>query len=114
MVGKATVDGLTTNRSITAYGDSFRGQAPLWFYVLAEAQYMWCSRARVMDGDDLTKNTLPGHLGPVGAQLVAETFIALMDLDPDSVLHAPHQWQPSYGQGLRFGMVDLIRTAGLG
>lgn len=114
MVGKATVNGLTQNLPITAYGDSFRGQAPLWFYVLAEAQYTWCARARVMDGDDLAKNTLPGHLGPVGAQLVAETFIALMDLDPDSVLHAPHQWQPIYGQELRFGMVDLIRTAGLG
>ncbi len=114
MVGKATVAGLTTNRSITAYGDSFRGQAPLWFYVLAEAQYTWCSRARALAGDDLAKNTLPGHLGPVGARLVAETFVALMELDPDSVSHAPRQWQPTYGQGPRFGMVDLIRTAGLG
>ncbi len=114
MVGKATVAGLTTNRSITDYGDSFRGQAPLWFYVLAEAQYTWCSRARALAGDDLAKNTLPGHLGPVGARLVAETFVALMELDPDSVLHAPRHWQPTYGQGPRFGMVDLIRTAGLG
>ena len=114
MVGKATVAGLTTNRSITDYGDSFRGQAPLWFYVLAEAQYTWCSRARALAGDDLAKNTLPGHLGPVGARLVAETFVALMELDPDSVLHAPRHWQPTYGQGARFGMVDLIRTAGLG
>ncbi|MFM2350395.1 MAG: hypothetical protein RIR04_1361 [Pseudomonadota bacterium] len=114
MVGKATVAGLTTNRSITAYGDSFRGQAPLWFYVLAEAQYTWCNRARAHARDDLAKNTLPGHLGPVGARLVAETFVALMELDPDSVLHAPRHWQPTYGQGPRFGMVDLIRTAGLG
>jgi hypothetical protein len=114
MVGKATVAGLTNNRSITDYGDSFRGQAPLWFYVLAEAQYTWCSRARALAGDDLAKNTLPGHLGPVGARLVAETFVALMELDPDSVLHAPRHWQPTYGQGARFGMVDLIRTAGLG
>ena len=114
MVGKATVDGLSENRSITDYGDSFRGQAPLWFYVLAEAQYTWCKRARAHDGDDLAKNALPGHLGPVGGRLVAETFVALMELDPDSVLHAPRRWRPPYGQGLRFGMVDLIRTAGLG
>jgi hypothetical protein len=114
MVGKATVEGLTANQSITAYGDSFKGQAPLWFYVLAEAQYTWCSRARRLKGDDLAKNTLPGHLGPVGGQLVAETFVALMELDPDSVLHAPRHWQPLYGQGSRFGMVDLVRTAGLG
>ena len=114
MVGKATVDGLTENQSITAYGDSFKGQAPLWFYVLAEAQYTWCNRARAHTGDDFAKNTLPGHLGPVGGQLVAETFVALMELDPDSVLHAPRDWQPLYGQGSRFGMVDLVRTAGLG
>jgi hypothetical protein len=40
--------------------------------------------------------------------------VALMELDPDSVLHAPRDWQPLYGQGSRFGMVDLVRTAGLG
>ena len=114
MVGKATVEGLATNQPITAYGDSFRGQAPLWFYVLAEAQYAWCNRARASSGDDLAKNTLPAHLGPVGARLVAETFVALMELDADSVLHAPRHWQPHYGQGPRFGMVDLVRTAGLG
>ncbi len=113
-VGKATVDGLATNRSIVDYGDSFRGQAPLWFYVLAEAQYTWCRRARAHGGGDLAKNTMPGRLGPVGGRLVAETFVALMELDPDSVLHAPRRWQPDYGQGPRFGMVDLIRTAGLG
>lgn len=113
-VGKANVDGLLENKSITDYGDSFRGQAPLWFYVLAEAQAHWNRRATAHEGDDFAKNVLPGHLGPVGGHLVAETFIALMELDPDSVLHAPRDWQPSYGEGVRFGMVDLIRTAGLG
>jgi hypothetical protein len=113
-VGKANVDGLSENKSITDYGDSFRGQAPLWFYVLAEAQAHWSQSATAHQGDDFAKNVLPGHLGPVGGNLVAETFIALMELDPDSVLHAPRNWQPSYGNGARFGMVDLIRTAGLG
>lgn len=113
-VGKANVDGLLENKSITDYGDSFRGQAPLWFYVLAEAQAHWSQSANAHQGDDFAKNVLPGHLGPVGGNLVAETFIALMELDPDSVLHAPRNWQPIYGNGARFGMVDLIRTAGLG
>lgn len=113
-VGKATVDGLAENRSITDYGDSFRGQAPLWFYVLAEAQAQWNQRAQTHGGDDLAKNTMPGRLGPVGSHLVAETFVALLELDPDSVLHAPRDWRPSYGDGARFGMVDLVRTAGLG
>ena len=45
---------------------------------------------------------------------VAETFVALMDLDPASVLHAPVDWRPGYGSDGLFGMVDLVRTAGLG
>ena len=113
-VGKASVDGLTDNRSITDYGDSFRGKAPLWFYVLAEAQQDWCSRALNLNGNTLAKNTLSNQLGPVGGRLVAETFVSLMDLDPTSVLHAPASWRPSYGIGNGFGIVDLVRTAGLG
>jgi hypothetical protein len=113
-VGKASVEGLTENRSITDYGDSFRGKAPLWFYVLAEAQHDWTSRASILNGNNLAKNTVPNQLGPVGGRLVAETFVALMDLDPASVLHAPANWRPSYGIGHGFGIVDLVRTAGLG
>jgi hypothetical protein len=96
-VGKASVEGLNENRSIADYGDSFRGRAPLWFYVLAEAQHEWCARASSLSGDALAKNTVPSHLGPVGGRLVAETFVALMDLDLASVLHAPVDWRPSYG-----------------
>jgi hypothetical protein len=113
-VGKASVEGLTENRSIIDYGDSFRGKAPLWFYVLAEAQQEWRSRALILPGDALAKNTQPTRLGPLGGRLVAETFVALMDLDPASVLYAPNDWRPSYGNGDRFGIVDLVRTAGLG
>jgi hypothetical protein len=112
-VGKASVDGLAENRSIVDYGDSFRDQAPLWFYVLAEAQHDWCTRVSGMSGDASAKNVAPNRLGPVGGRLVAETFIALMDLDPASVLHAPADWRPTYGVGSRFGMVDLLRVAGL-
>jgi len=67
-----------------------------------------------MNGTPLAKNTVSNQLGPVGGRLVAETFVALMDLDPTSVLHAPASWRPSYGIGDGFGIVDLVRTAGLG
>jgi len=113
-VGQATVDGITENRSIADYGDSFRGNAPLWFYILAEAQYDWSSRASALSGNASAKNTLPTRLGPLGGRLVAETFVALLDLDPDSVLHAPADWRPRYGNDNHFGIVDLVRTAGLG
>ncbi len=46
VVGKATVDATFgaengINPGIAQYGHSFAGNAPLWYYVLAEAQYEW-------------------------------------------------------------------------
>lgn len=112
-IGKANMDGLAENHPITDYGDSFRGKAPLWTYVLAEAQHGWNQAARASQGSDDDRDALPSRLGPVGGQLVAETFIALLDNDPLSVLHAPASWQPVYGTDGRFTMVELLKVAGL-
>jgi len=112
-IGKANLDGLAENRAITDYGDSFRGKAPLWTYVLAEAQHDWNQLARASQGSDAERDALPSRLGPVGGRLVAETFIALLDNDPQSVLHAPATWQPAYGDNSRFSMVELLKVAGL-
>ena len=46
-------------------------QTPLWYYVLREA-------AVLHNGD---------QLGPVGARIVAETFIRMLKRDPDSFLN---------------------------
>jgi len=113
-VGKASVEGLDENLSIEAYGKSFRGRAPLWFYILAEAQHDWSQRALPAKGSAESRNATPSRLGPVGARLVAETFIALMARDPSSVLHAPSQWRPAYQDKGRFGMVELVTIAGHG
>jgi hypothetical protein len=48
-------------------------QTPLWFYILKEAE--------VLAGGK--------HLGPVGANIVAEVFIGLMRSDPESILSSP-------------------------
>ena len=54
------------------------GETPLWYYVLREAD--------VRSG---------GHrLGPVGARIVGEVLIGLLDLDRSSVRHAPGEWAP--------------------
>ena len=39
-IGKATADGFTENKSIADFPElnMFRDNAPLWFYILAEAQ----------------------------------------------------------------------------
>jgi hypothetical protein len=55
------------------------GQAPLWFYVLKEAQV-------VNDGK---------HLGAVGGRIVAEVLIGLLSGDPLSWLSVNPTWRPT-------------------
>ena len=93
-VGKATLDGMAENHSIEDYGDSFKSAAPLWFYVLAEAQHVWTQKVRKMThASDAERNAVPTYLGPVGGQLVAQSFIALLKNDPQSLFYADTQWQ---------------------
>jgi len=54
-------------------------EAPLWYYVLAEA--------RVASGGD--------HLGPVGSRIVAETLVGLIESDPTSFRTVQPGWTPS-------------------
>jgi nucleoid-associated protein YgaU len=73
----------------------FDTQTPLWYYILKEAEVF-------NDGQ---------RLGPVGSQLVAETFVGLIQGSQTSVLSDANQyWRPSLpslcpGQ---FTMVDLL------
>ncbi len=54
------------------------GETPLWYYVLREA-------AVATSGE---------HLGPVGARIVSEVIVTLLDRDPSSVRFAEPEWQP--------------------
>lgn len=60
---------------------------PLWFYLLAEAEHKG-------------RETSPGDfedeegLGPVGAQIVAETLYGLIELDGRSLLATDRNWHP--------------------
>jgi Animal haem peroxidase len=73
----------------------FDGDAPLWFYVLREAELLASSR----------------HLGPVGGRIVAEVFIGLLMGDPLSWLNIEPDWQPPLARNGKFGMPELIRFA---
>lgn len=110
-VGKATAEDAPDNPPITAFGESFRGNAPLWFYLLAEAQHAWT--VAVADLPEAERDGLPQRLGPVGGRLVAETLVAVLLGDPDSVLNAGAGWAPSYASDGRFAMPELLGTAGL-
>jgi hypothetical protein len=112
-VGKATMEAMAENKPVTDYGDSFRDQVPLWFYVLAEAQAGWAARAVSAPGDKGAKDAVPSLLGPVGGRLVAESFIAMMLNDLASVLNAGADWRPRPTSRGRFARPELIGMGGL-
>ena len=85
------------------------GGIPLWFYILTEAE-------------ELGREDAPGEfedgegLGPVGAQIVAETLYGLIELDDRSYLASNRNWDPkddgvgprTLGDMLTFGQPDTI------
>jgi heme peroxidase len=99
-IGKATEESRPTNPrlvDIKDFGKEFVGNAPLWFYVLAEAQQAF------------KKDSTPIRLGPVGGRIVAETFIGLLLADPHSFLSQAPDWAPNKSRA--FTMADLIKKA---
>jgi hypothetical protein len=78
-------------------GVALETQTPLWYYILAEAE-------RTTDGRTL---------GQTGGRIVAEVFIGLMQLDPNSWVRTQPNWRPTLpaAQAGTFKMVDLLRWA---
>jgi hypothetical protein len=83
------------------YGIGLEKSTPLWYYVLKEAEV-------IAEGETL---------GPVGGRIVAEVFLGLLELDPNSYIRQP--WSPSLPQiggqvTGQFRMIDLLTLAGVG
>jgi len=80
---------------------SFVDSTPLFYYILKEAQ--------------LREDGL--RLGPMGARIVAEVFIGLLQLDPDSYLTVQPGWLPTLlthdGTPQSFRMIDFLTFAGV-
>ena len=76
------------------------GPAPLWYYVLKEAQVQAGGR----------------HLGQVGGRIVAEVFLGLLEKDPSSYLRNEPHWTPFLTSAVKgdFTMPDLIAFTGHG
>jgi hypothetical protein len=73
-----------------------RGRAPLWYYILKEAEVL-------RNGE---------HLGPVGGRIVAEVLLGLLLGDSKSYLADEPNWVPFLPSSDNdFKMVDLIRFA---
>jgi hypothetical protein len=73
------------------------GAAPLWFYVLKEAE---------IEAD-------AAHLGPVGGRIVAEVLIGLLSADPLSYLSVDPSWTPTLPSRLdgAFTLTDIVEFA---
>ena len=72
----------------------WRGETPLWIYLLKEADALH-------DGD---------RLGPVGGRIVGEVLVGIIDADPESFRSVDRSWRPtlaSYEPG-RFGIADVL------
>lgn len=125
LIGKAIVDDTfgtvsgdpPANQSIVEFGQSFVKNAPLWVYILAEAQNQWATEAekrlKENNSDRDAANAIKVHLGPVGGRIVAETFVGLMLADSYSYLSQDPTWQPNpeWCEAGKFGMPQLIKAA---
>jgi hypothetical protein len=125
-VGKATAGGLKENPSIVDISPNFEDNAPLWFYILAEAQHQWANEAKQSGGNPTAMNSIPVRLGTVGGRIVTEVLVGLMLGDRFSFLSQWPSWNPflkdlknvaPFATELdpeRFGIAELITVAGLG
>jgi hypothetical protein len=80
----------------------YANEDPLWIYVLREAEAV--SRAR--------PKHLRGHLGPVGARIVAEVCLRLLEADPRSLMHQRH-WTPTVPYEGAFDLRSFLAYAGM-
>jgi hypothetical protein len=107
VIGKAIVQS-PKPPSITEVAPGLTGNAPLWAYILSEAQVMSWRNASGPVSDET-----PIRLGPVGGRLVAEVFASLLRGDRTSYLYAEPTFKPipDFTRDGTFGMAQLINVA---
>jgi hypothetical protein len=78
----------------TRFGGLFTGRAPLWYYILREAE--------VFGGGE--------RLGPVGGRIVAEVLLGLLKGDRFSYVNADPTWAPDLpaAEPGKFTLADLV------
>ncbi|OAE98016.1 heme peroxidase [Bradyrhizobium centrolobii] len=85
----------------------FKGNCPLWAYILAEARQFQAAVTIPATGAPGPINT--PQLGPVGGRIVAEVFLGMMFGDNSSVLSLDPHWAPV--TGMSFALKDLVAYA---
>jgi hypothetical protein len=107
VIGKATAD--SPKKPITQIARDFAGNAPLWAYILSEAQVTSWKKPH----PGLAMDDIPIKLGPVGGRLVAEVSASLLRGDPTSYLYAEPAFEPiaAFTHDGTFGLAELINVA---
>jgi hypothetical protein len=85
----------------------FKGNCPLWAYILAEARHHQAAETIPVTGAPGKINT--PQLGPVGGRIVAEVFLGMMFGDQSSVLSLDPHWAPV--TGTNFALKNLVAYA---
>lgn len=78
-------------------GQGFKGEAPLWFYILKEAE----------------AQTNGETLGQVGGRIVGEVLLGLLKADPMSYFNLEPRWQPDPAIAPNGQFVDMLGFAGV-
>ncbi|MCW3061193.1 MAG: heme peroxidase family protein [Capsulimonas sp.] len=108
-VGKATAAAQAANDNplITDISPNFTDNAPLWYYILAEAQQ------QALGTDGKVNDDTHIHLGPVGGRIIGEVFVGLMWADSHSYLQQHPGWRPidEFTKNGRFGIAEIIKAA---
>ena len=107
VIGKATAG--DPKKPLVQIAEGFAGKAPLWAYILSEAQVTSWERA----DPGMAKDDIPIKLGPVGGRIVAEVFAALLRGDPTSYLRREPAFRPipEFTRDGKFGLAELINVA---
>lgn len=100
-VGKANEDDFKNSPRLVDISPEFKGNAPLWYYILAESASKFVNDETAL------------RLGEVGARIVAEVFAGVMLGDRFSFLNQQPTWtpRPDFLKDGKFGMAELIAQA---
>lgn len=108
LIGKFTDDPADIKGDIVSQGgDAFKGNCPLWTYILAET----VEAPQTVQTTDGAKHLKTRRLGPVGGRIVAETIVGLLAYDSSSYLNQDPLWQPSLARNGTFGLREFVLTA---
>jgi hypothetical protein len=107
IIGKATDDPEDEKMPIADIADAFDDNAPLWAYILSEAQLTSAN------GNPQPASDVEISLGPVGGRIVAEVFAAMLLTDRTSFINAAPDFTPrdEFLRDGRFGIAELILAA---